>query len=220
MTVYGVARDADALARLSADCGIIPVVADVRDTARIAEALSGAAIDVLVNNAGMVSSVRPLDQQDSDEISETIAVNLIAPLHLMHLLVPGMMARGHGHIVNITSTAAHHVFTGTAAYGAAKAGLSHAGSVMRYDLAGSGVRLTEIAPGRVETDIYLKAFGGEQDRLKQTLYTGVRALTPIDVADAVVLALSLPEHVDVSIMELTPTDQAPGGHVMRPPSNP
>ena len=88
-----------------------------------------------------------------------------------------------------------------------------AGRVTQYDLAGTGVRLTEIAPGRVETEIYLKAFGNDRHRLQESLYAGVRALTPEDVAEAVVMALQLPDHADASLIELSPTDQATGGHI-------
>lgn len=215
--VHALARDAAALEALAAECGVRPVVADVRDGAAIEKALAGVPLDVLVSNAGLVTSVRPLHEQSAAEIEDMVAVNLTAPLQLLRWALPGMIARGRGHVVTVTSTAAHHVFAGTAAYGGAKAGLSQAGSAIRYDLAGSGVRLTEIAPGRVETDIYLGAFAGERERLKKTLYDAVRALKPDDVAAAVALVLALPEHADVSVMELTPTDQATGGHVIRSP---
>ncbi|MDQ0467921.1 SDR family oxidoreductase [Labrys wisconsinensis] len=218
LTVHALARSREGLEALAADAAIRPLVADVTDIAAVEAALAGAEIDVLVNNAGAVASVRPLYEQTAQEIAETVAVNLTAPLQLMRLLVPGMVARRRGHVVNITTTAARHVFAGTSAYGGAKAGLAQAGRVLRYDLAGSNVRLTEVAPGRVETEIYLRAFGGDRGRLQGTLYSDVRALQPEDVAEAVAAVLTLPEHVDVAEIEVSPTDQATGGHVYGKPA--
>lgn len=213
LTVHGVARDGKALAALAEELGpaFVPLAADVRDHAAIAAALEGAAVDVLVNNAGGLGSVRPLFEQTAEETAEVVELNLTAPLHMMRMVLPGMIARRRGHVFNLTSTAATSVFTGTAAYGAAKAGLSQAGRVLRYDLAGSGVRLTEIAPGRVETEFYLRAFGGDQDGLKERMYTHQRPLRPSDVAAVLVSALRLPDHVDVAEMIVSPTEQAAGG---------
>lgn len=215
LTVYGVARSAEALSSVVADLGVIPVVADVRDVGAIVSALGGAEIDVLVNNAGMIASVKPLYEQTPEEIEQTVAVNLTAPLLLMQALLGGMVARRRGHVVNITTTAARGVLSGTSAYGGAKAGLAHACRSLRYDLAGSNVRITDLAPGRVETDIYLQAFSGDKARLHDTMYGSVRALQPQDIAETIAAVLSLPQHVDVTEIEISPTDQAVGGHVFK-----
>lgn len=215
LRVHGLARSEEALAEVRDRFGVLPVVADVRDTAAILAAIGGTEIDVLVNNAGMVPTVRPLHEQEAEEITETIAINLTAPLQLMRALLPGMVARGRGHVVNITSTAGRGVLSGTSAYGGAKAGLAHACRSLRYDLAGRNVRVTDLAPGRVETEIYLTAFGGDRSRLHETMYGGVRALQPADIAEAVAAVLALPQHVDVTEIEISPTDQATGGHVFR-----
>lgn len=218
LTVYGVARNPDALEALRERLGksFVPVVADVRDYAAIARGTEGVAIDVLVNNAGGLSTVRPLFEQTAEETAEVIELNLTAPLQMMRMLLPGMIERKRGHIFNLTSTAASSVFTGTATYGAAKAGLSQAGRVLRYDLAGSGVRLTEIAPGRVETEFYLKAFDGDRDGLKEKMYVHQRPLSPSNIAAVLLAALKLPDHVDVTEMIVAPTEQASGGHTYPP----
>lgn len=213
--VYGVARSREALTEVVDVLGVVPVVADVRDTGAIVSGLGGAEIDVLVNNAGMVATVKPLYEQTAEEIAETVAVNLTAPMLLMRALLGGMVARRRGHVVNITSTAARGVLAGTSAYGGAKAGLAHACRSLRYDLAGSNVRITDLAPGRVETDIYLRAFSGDRARLHDTMYGSVRALQPQDIAEAIATVLSLPQHVDVTEIEISPTDQAVGGHVFK-----
>lgn len=215
LTVHGVARDRKALDALAGELGSAfrPVAADIRDHEAIAKALDGVAVDVLVNNAGGLGSVRPLHEQTAEETAEVVALNLTAPLQIMRLFLPGMISRRCGHVFNLTSTAATGVFPGTATYGAAKAGLSQAGRVLRYDLAGTGVRTTEIAPGRVETEFYLKAFGGDQDGLKERMYTHQRPLRPADIAAVLVSALRLPDHVDVAEMIVSPSEQAAGGHV-------
>lgn len=213
LAVHALARDAAALAALAAETGCVPLVADVCATEAVLAALDGVAIDVLVNNAGAVPAVAPLHWQGEADIDAAIDLNLRAPLQLMRALLPGMVARGRGHVVNIGSTVAASVFPGTAPYAAAKAGLAMAGRVARYDLAGSNVRLTEIAPGRVETQVYIHAYGGDAARLHEAMYAHHRSLQPEDVAEAVALALALPERADVSVLELQPTDQAPGGHV-------
>jgi 3-hydroxy acid dehydrogenase/malonic semialdehyde reductase len=210
--VHGLARSEAALRVLAAEIGIVPLIADITDTAAIAGALSDVDIDVLVSNAGLISSVKPLHEQSAEEIGRMIDVNLRAPLQLASILLPKMIARGRGHIIHLTSTAAHHVFAGTVPYAAAKAGLAHASRVMRYDLVGTGVRVTEISPGRVETDIYLQAHGGDRDRLKEAMYADVRALTADDVAKTIEMAVTLPDHVDLTHIEISPTDQATGGH--------
>ncbi|AYD04214.1 SDR family oxidoreductase [Neorhizobium sp. NCHU2750] len=215
LTVYALGRSEGPLAQLKSQLGerLIPLAADVRDHGSIAAKLAGVEIDVLVNNAGGLSSVRPLQEQTHEEIEEVVALNLTAPLQLIRLLLPGMISRKRGHIFNLTSTAASAVFPGTAGYGAAKAGLSQAGRVLRYDLAGTGVRLTEIAPGRVETQFYLKAFDGDAAGLKERMYAHQRPLRPEDVASVLVCALNLPQHADVAELIVSPTDQAAGGHI-------
>lgn len=214
LRVHGVARNAEALAALQAELGdaFVPTPADVTDTAAVLTAVEGAEIDVLVNNAGGLATVRPLFEQTAEETAQVVALNLVAPLQLMQGLLPGMIARGRGHVINMTTTAARAVFAGTTVYAAAKAGLSHASRVARYDLVGTRVRITDVAPGRVETEFYLESFSGDRTALSKTLYTQERALRAADVAEVVWGALSLPPHADVAELVLSPTDQATGGH--------
>ena len=213
LTVHGVARSAEALAQLQREIGpaFVPVPGDVCDLPALLAALPTGDIDVLVNNAGAIDSVRPLTQQDAAETARTIALNLTAPIQLMQALLPGMIARGRGHVFNITSTAARGVLPGTVTYSACKAAITQAGHVLRYELAGTGVRLTDIAPARVKTDIYLESFGRDKAGLEEKLFAGYRVLTPQDVADALWAALSMPPHVDLSEVVITSTDQAAGG---------
>lgn len=215
LVVHALARDGAALADLARALGpnLRPLVLDLTDAGAIGAQLPGLAVDVLVNNAGGLGSVRPLWQQDLAETAQTIALNLTAPLQIIQALLPGMIARGRGHIFNLCSTAGQGALAGTAVYGAAKAALSQAGRALRYDLAGQNIRLTEIAPGRVETDFYLAAFGGDAEGLKDKMYRHQRALTPEDIAQTLVAALRLPAHATLAEITLSPTDQALGGHV-------
>ena len=216
LEVYGLGRNAEALNQVAAELGIHPIIADLEQPDQLLKAVQGIDPDILVNNAGLITAVKPLQDMTPADISRMVQVNLTAPMQLMMALLPGMIARRRGHIFNLTTTAADYTLAGTAPYAAAKAGLSRAGAVVRYDLAGTGVRLTEISPGRVETDIYLESFGGDRDRLKTSLYRPHRAVQPGDVADALAAALAMPEHVDLSFIEVVPTDQAFGGHVFPP----
>ena len=213
LTVYAAARNAETLAALAAETGVKPIVADVRDPRPLLAALDGSDIDVLVNNAGGLDSVRPLHEQTPEEIIDGVSLNLTAPLLLIRALLPGMIARKRGHIFNVTSISAHSVFASTTTYGASKAGLSQAGRSLRYDLAGSNVRVTEISPGRVETELYLRAFGGNREALQDKMYRAHRSLRPDDVAAALLAALAMPAHVDLAHIDIEPTDQAPGGYV-------
>jgi NADP-dependent 3-hydroxy acid dehydrogenase YdfG len=213
LVVHALGRDATRLELLRAETGCRVLRADVTDTEAVLRGLDGAEIDILVNNAGHVPALGPLHEQDAAALDAAIDLNLRAPLHLMRALLPGMVARGRGHVINLGSTAGGAVFAGTAPYAAAKAALSMAGRVVRYDLAGSGVRLTEIVPGRVQTEVYLGAYGHDAARLHAAMYERHRALQPEDVAEAVVAALCLPERANVSVLEVVPTDQATGGHV-------
>lgn len=213
LTVYGLARTHAALEQLASQYGpqFHPIIADVRDHDAIARQLPDCAIDILVNNAGGLATVRPLHEQTAEETAETIALNLTAPLQLIRMVLPAMIAQRKGHIFNLTSTAASAVFPGTTSYGAAKAGLSQAGDILRYDLAGTGVRLTEIAPGRVETEFYVQAFGGDREALQNKMYSQQRPLRPDDIAAVLLHALRMPDHVDVAKLMVTPSEQAAGG---------
>lgn len=215
LEVYAVARKAEGLAVLQKELGkgLHTIVSDARDHTAITAALHDVELDVVVNNAGAVASVRPLYEQTAEEVEAAISLNFISPIHLMRTFLPGMVSRRRGHIVNITSTAGQGALKGTVVYGATKAGLAHASQVMRLELAGTNVRVTDVAPGRVETDFYLETFGGDRSALKSGMYTRQRALLAEDLATAIVFALGMPARADIAQITVSPTDQALGGHV-------
>jgi 3-hydroxy acid dehydrogenase/malonic semialdehyde reductase len=209
--VLALARNAEALARLAAETGAEPLVADLADAAAIDRALDRRAVDVLVNNAGLLSTKGAFQDIPPEAIAAHVAVNVTGPLHLTRLVLPGMIGRGRGHVVFVTSIAARVPHPDIALYAATKACLAHFSDSLRCDLLGTGVRVTDIAPGRVQTDLYRDAL---DDQGRRALYEGFRSLSPDDIAAAVAGVLALPDHVDVSRIEINPTEQAAGGSRM------
>lgn len=212
LAVYAVGRNETQLAELCAATGALPVQADVRDTARIAAALKGVEVDVLVNNAGILSTRAAFQDIDPAEIDAMIDVNLRAPMHLTRLVLPGMVARKRGHLLYIGSSGGQAAFPNMGAYGPSKAGLSLFCDNLRCDLLGTSVRVSEIVPGRVQTALYRTSIADNQ--AQAVLYDGYRPIQPENIARIVSDVIALPAHVDVARVEVFPTDQATGGGSM------
>ncbi|WOS65431.1 SDR family oxidoreductase [Sinorhizobium fredii] len=212
LTVLAVGRNEEALAALSKDCGALPVKADVRDTRAIAEQIGDREIDILVNNAGILSTRASFQEIDPGEIDAMIDINLKAPMHLTRLLLPGMVARKRGHLIYLGSSGGQAPFPSMGAYGPSKAGLSLFCDNLRCDLLGTSVRVSEIVPGRVQTDLYRTALGPDQARA--ALYDGYRSIQPEHIASLIGTVIDLPAFVDVARIEVFPTDQATGGGSM------
>ena len=211
--VYGIARDAAKLQLVADQTGMRPIVADIADPAAIEAAVDGLDVDILVNNAG-VSATGNILSATAASVDAMIDVNLRAVLHLCRLLVPGMVARDRGHIVNIGSIAGHYNFFGHTAYHATKAAIHQVSRQLRNDMLGHRVRVTEICPGRVETEIFGRNLGGTPDDLKRAweeFYEHYESVTTSDIAAAARFALETPEHVNVGLIEIMPTLQVPGG---------
>jgi NADP-dependent 3-hydroxy acid dehydrogenase YdfG len=209
LTVHAVARDAARLNDLAARTGCVPHPLDLTDTAALERLTDGLEIDVLVNNAGVSRQGTILDA-DAFAIDEQIAVNLQAVLHLVRLLLPGMVERDNGHVVNVSSIAGVYNFGGNTIYHATKAAVHTLSRQLRVDAYGRRVRVTEICPGRVETEIFGRLLGDMEEAHRQ-FYEGYESLTPDDVADAIEYAVGTPRHVNVGHVEIMPTLQVPGG---------
>jgi ribitol 2-dehydrogenase len=193
------ARDADALGRVAGELGAraIPCDANEADIERALH-LIGDAPDILVNNAGLFQP-RPLDETSPAALAAALEVNLVAPFRLVHAIVPGMRARGSGDVVSIGSIADHQAFPGNAAYGASKHGLRALHDVMRTELRGTGVRVTLISPGPVDTSLW-----DEIDPDSREGFTPrSRMLAPNAVAAAVLFAVSQPRDVDIELVRLS-----------------
>ena len=212
LTVYAVGRNQEQLDELSSTRGVLTIKADVRDTDSIASALEGVEVDILVNNAGILSTRASFHEIDPAEIDAMIDVNLKAPMHLTRALLPGMVKRKRGHLIYIGSSGGQAPYPSMGAYGPSKAGLSLFCDNLRCDLLGTSVRVTEVVPGRVQTDLYRTAMAGNSARA--LLYDGYRPIQPEHVSSIIVNAIELPVFVDVARIEVFPTDQSTGGGTM------
>lgn len=210
LTVHGLGRNAEGLKTLAESTGAIPHVLDVTDTAALTALVGGLEIDVLVNNAGVSRAGNILDA-DAFDIDEQIDVNLRAALQLSRLTLPGMIARNRGHIVNITSIAGHYEFGGHTVYHATKAAMHTVSRQLRVDAYGHDIRVTEISPGRVETDIFARVQKIDPAEARKRFFEDFECPQPGDIADAIAFAIAAPHYVNVGMIEIMPTLQVPGG---------
>ncbi|GAB3970541.1 SDR family oxidoreductase [Actinoallomurus acanthiterrae] len=209
LEVHAVARDAERLGDLARRTGCTPHAVDITDTAALAEVVRGIEVDVLVNNAGVSRSGNILTA-DEFAVDEQVAVNIQAVLHLVRLVMPGMVERDLGHIVNVSSIAAVYNFGGNTIYHATKAAVHTLSRQLRVDGYGHRIRVTEICPGRVETEIFGRLLGDMEEAQRQ-YYDGYESLKPEDIADAIDFAIAAPRHVNIGHLEIMPTFQVPGG---------
>jgi len=209
LEVHAVARSARALQELAERTGCIPHAIDVTDRAALAKLASEMEFDILVNNAGVDRPKTFLEAEDGD-IDLLVDVNLRAVLHLCRLIVPGMAARDRGHVVNISSIAGLYNFGGNSTYHATKAGVSMLSNQLRIDTFGKRVRVTEICPGRVATDIFSHVHGNDPS-VRERFIDGFELPQASDIADAIAFAIAAPIAVNIGHMEITPTLQVMGG---------
>lgn len=164
-------------------------------------------IEVLVNNAGLSRGMDKFPAGLVEDWEEMIDANVKGLLYVSRAVVPGMIERGRGHIINIGSIAGRETYPGGNVYCATKFAVKALSNAMRLDLNGTPLRVTEVAPGMVETEFSLVRFHGDAERAAK-VYQGLKPLGPDDVADAVVWCATRPEHVDVSEIVIMPTAQA------------
>lgn len=219
------ARRADRLDALAAEVeaahgtAVLRLSLDVRDREAVLGALGAlpepwSDVRVLVNNAGMGRGLEPLHEGDPAEWEEMIDTNVKGALYAIRAVVPGMVARGSGHVVNLGSVAGHEVYPGGAVYCATKHALDAITRGLRMDLLGTGVRVSTVDPGMVETEFSVVRFRGDRARAGG-VYRGMTPLTADDVADAVLWAATRPPHVNVDQIVVKPTDQASAARVHR-----
>lgn len=185
---------------------------DVQRAAAVQEALAALpsnwqAIDVLVNNAGLSRGLDKVYDAKIDDWDEMIDTNVKGLLYVTRAVVPGMVQRGRGHVVNLGSTAGEMTYPGGSVYCATKAAERAISDGLRQDLLGTPVRVTSIDPGMVETEFSKVRFHGDEARAAK-VYASLTPLQPEDVADAVVWAVSRPAHVNIARVSLTSIDQA------------
>jgi NADP-dependent 3-hydroxy acid dehydrogenase YdfG len=209
MTVHAVARNREQLQALARRTGAIPHAIDVADTAAVTKLLATLEIDVLINNAG-VSRKGSILNATPDDVDDQVEVNLQAVLHLCRLTLPGMVQRDRGHIINVSSIAAIYNFGGNSIYHATKAGVHALSRQLRVDAFGHRIRVTEICPGRVETEIFGRVHG-DMAEAKRTFFDPFEVVQASDIADAVAYAIGTPSYVNIGHIEIMPTFQVPGG---------
>jgi len=216
--VYAAARRADRLEKLAEETGCIPYQLDVRDRAAVKQIGQEIPVDILVNNAGLGRSFGALWQAEIEDIEMTIDTNVVSALHMVKAVVPGMIDRGYGHIVNMSSVVALYPIAASL-YSATKGAIHKLSQDLRMELQGTGVRVTEINPGRVESEFYDVAIDDESQR-QSAVETGTVPLTSADIADAVAFCIEAPQRVNVSMMEILPTEQTYGGSQFVPTRKP
>jgi 3-hydroxy acid dehydrogenase/malonic semialdehyde reductase len=185
---------------------------DVRSRQKVESAIAGLpvawqTIDILVNNAGLSRGLDKLQEGDPEDWDEMIDTNVKGLLYVTRAVVPGMIERGSGHVVNLGSTAGEITYPKGAVYCASKAAERAINDGLRQDVLGTPVRVTSVDPGMVETAFSEVRFRGDAARAAK-VYEGVTPLTPADVADSILWAVTRPAHVNIARILLTTIDQA------------
>lgn len=194
------------------ECHVLPF--DVRDRQAASSALASLPaewkeIDILINNAGLAIGVDKEYEGSLEEWDVVIDTNIKALLSMTRIVVPGMVERGRGHIINIGSIAGDAAYPGGSVYCATKAAVKALSDGLRIDLVDTPLRVTNIKPGLVETNFSVVRFRGDNERA-DNVYKGIHALTGDDIAEVVYFAASAPEHMQIAEVLVMPTNQATG----------
>lgn len=217
-TVIAAGRRVERLDALAAEFPagrVHPMVVDVRDRASVSAAIAHlpaglAAIDVLINNAGLSRSLEPAYKVPLDDWDEMVDTNIKGLLYITRAVLPGMVERDRGLVVNLGSTAASYPYPGGNVYGGTKAFVQQFSRNLRADLLGTRVRVSNVEPGMVGgTEFSEVRFAGDAERAAK-VYEGVEALTPQDMADIIFWIASQPAHININNIELMPVQQAAG----------
>lgn len=203
--------------RYDAECYVMPFdVCDRKAASAALEALpqEWKTIDVLINNAGLAVGVDKEHEGNLDEWDVVIDTNMKALLSMTRLIVPGMVERGCGHIINIGSIAGDAAYPGGSVYCATKAAVKALSDGLRIDLVDTPLRVTNIKPGLVETNFSVVRFRGDQEKA-DNVYKGIKALSGDDIAEVAYFAASAPEHMQIAEVLVMPTYQATGTIVAR-----
>jgi len=201
-------------AQLTAEFGvqIYTLELDVRDRAAVELTLENlpvawASVDILVNNAGLSRGLDKLYEGNVQDWEEMLDTNVKGLLYVTRCLVPGMVERGRGHVVNLGSIAGHQTYPRGNVYCASKAAVRALSEGLKQDLLGTPVRVTSVDPGIVETEFSNVRFRGDSERAK-TVYANLTPLTPEDIADIILFCVTRPPHVNLSEILVLPTDQS------------
>ena len=219
------ARRADLLETLAADLGespgveVLTAVVDVRDRRAVEAWVDGLPggwrdIDILVNNAGLARGLAPLHEGEVSDWDEMIDTNIKGLLYMTRAVLPAMVDRGAGHVINIGSIAGHEVYPGGSVYCATKHAVAAINRTLAIDTLGTGVRASSVDPGLVETEFSLVRFHGDKERA-DGVYNGLEPLRGEDVADAVIFCATRPANANIRELILTAGAQASAVHTHR-----
>ncbi len=208
----GKLADVAARAKTRGAAAVHCIELDVRDHRAVQNAIDflpreWSEIDILVNNAGLSRGLDKLYMGKAEDWDEMIDTNIKGLLYVTRAVVPGMVVRGHGHIISLGSTAGELAYPNGAVYCGTKAAERLINDGLRQDVLGTPIRVTSVDPGMVETDFSLVRFRGDSDRAAK-VYKGVKPLTPEDVAEVIVWAAGRPAHVNIARVQMTPVQQA------------
>jgi 3-hydroxy acid dehydrogenase/malonic semialdehyde reductase len=212
--VVASARRVDRVKDLASEFGprILPLALDVRDRPAVAAAVEALpeefkAVDVLVNNAGLALGLNPAQDADLDDWDQMIDTNCKGLVYCTRAILPGMVARGRGHVINLGSVAGTYPYPGGNVYGGTKAFVHQFSLNLRSDLHGTGVRVTCVEPGMADTEFSLVRFSGDQAKA-ENVYTGMEPMTADDIAESIHWAATMPQRVNVNTIELMATAQS------------
>ncbi|MDD5231033.1 MAG: SDR family oxidoreductase [Candidatus Marinimicrobia bacterium] len=215
-----VGRRAERLKAISAELGkkvaVLPVTLDVCRRKAVEQAFTELpekfkAIDILVNNAGLAAGLGPAQSADLDDWDAMVDTNIKGLMYMTRAILPGMVARNSGHIVNIGSISGSWPYEGGNVYGGTKAFVAQFSRNLRPDLSGTAIRVTNIEPGIAETEFSLVRFKGDTVKAK-AVYQGCQPLTAEDIAEIVFWVTHLPAHVNVNDLEVMPVCQSWAGY--------
>jgi 3-hydroxy acid dehydrogenase/malonic semialdehyde reductase len=212
--VVAAARRADRLTALAAELGslVLPVTLDVRDRAAVAEVVEGlpaefAEVDVLVNNAGLALGQDPAQSADLDDWDQMIDTNCKGLVYCTRAVLPGMVNRGRGHVINLGSVAGTYPYPGGNVYAGTKAFVHQFSISLRSDVHGTGVRVTCVEPGMADTEFSTTRFHGDKAKA-DNVYSGMQPMTADDIAESIHWAAMMPAHVNINVIELMATAQS------------
>lgn len=207
----------DLMKRYAARCHCVPL--DVTDRAAVETAIANlpeewAAIDILINNAGLARGLDKLHEASPDDWEEMIDTNIKGLLYVSRAVVPGMVGRNRGHIINLGSIAGHEVYPGGNVYCATKHAVRALSKGLMIDLVDTPVRVSSVDPGLVETEFSIVRFRGNETRAKK-VYENIEALKPEDIAETILFIATRPPHVNIGEVIIFPTNQAGATFVHR-----
>ncbi|WP_372006687.1 SDR family oxidoreductase [Tistrella mobilis] len=209
-----VGRRTERLEALKAELGgeVHVVTLDVRDRKAVEEAMAALpapfdAVDVLINNAGLALGLNPAPSADLDDWDTMIDTNIKGLTYMTRAMLPGMVARDRGHIINLGSVAGTYPYPGGNVYGGTKAFVHQFSLNLRADLLGANVRVTSIEPGMADTEFSTVRFGGDKERAAK-VYEGMTPMSADDIANVIHWVSKTPRHVNINVLELMPVMQA------------